>query len=63
MAEASAISWVDGNGDLWLFGGGESDSHGVTNLLNDLWEFNPSTHEWAWMGGSSRVNLRRQFTE
>ena len=24
-------------------------------LLNDLWEFNPSTNEWAWMGGVSLV--------
>jgi hypothetical protein len=23
--------------------------------FNDLWEFNPSTNEWAWMGGSSAV--------
>ena len=23
--------------------------------LSDLWEFNPSTNEWAWMGGSSTV--------
>jgi hypothetical protein len=24
-------------------------------LLNDLWEFNPATNEWAWMGGSRTV--------
>ena len=26
--------------------------------LNDLWEFNPSTNEWAWMGGSSTVGTQ-----
>lgn len=49
-----ASSWTDSNGKLWLFGGFGLDSSGVaTNDLNDLWEFDPSTDEWTWMGGSS----------
>jgi hypothetical protein len=24
--------------------------------LNDLWEYNPSTSEWAWMSGSKTIN-------
>ena len=24
-------------------------------ILNDLWEFNPSTNQWTWMGGSKTV--------
>lgn len=48
-------TWTDNNGNLWLFGG-EGDAAIVTEgFLNDLWEFNPSTHQWAWMGGSSTV--------
>ena len=43
-----AVSWIDNKGNLWLFGG---NNDGM--FLNDLWEFNPSTNEWAWMGGSS----------
>jgi hypothetical protein len=31
------------------------DANGNSGYLNDLWEFNPSTNEWAWMGGSSTV--------
>ncbi len=27
----------------------------IVGYLNDLWEFNPSTNEWTWMGGSSTV--------
>ncbi len=28
------------------------DANGNGALLkSDLWEFNPSTREWAWMGG------------
>lgn len=50
--ESSAV-WTDSSGNLWLFGGFGADSVGFMNNLNDLWEFNPSTNEWAWMGGSS----------
>jgi N-acetylneuraminic acid mutarotase len=49
-------TWTDANGNLWLFGG-QGDAAIVTEgVLNDLWEFNPSTNQWAWMGGSSTVN-------
>jgi N-acetylneuraminic acid mutarotase len=50
-----AVSWVDSSGDLWLFGGKGYDSTGTLGYLNDLWEFNPSTRQWAWMGGSNTV--------
>jgi N-acetylneuraminic acid mutarotase len=50
-----AVSWTDGGGNLWLFGGGGTDSAGTNGELNDLWEFNPSTGEWTWMSGSSTV--------
>jgi hypothetical protein len=43
-----AVSWIDNKGNFWLFGGNNSGM-----FLNDLWEFNSSTNEWAWMGGSS----------
>ena len=48
-----AIGWTDSKGNLWMFGGVGDDSTGTESLLNDLWEFNPSTSQWAWMGGSS----------
>ncbi|MDR3736717.1 MAG: kelch repeat-containing protein [Acidobacteriaceae bacterium] len=49
-----ASGWTDGHGNLWLFGGeGYTDS-----ALNDLWEFNPSTRLWAWMGGSNAPACR-----
>ena len=51
----SAVSWTDASGNLWLFGGHGFDSVGNIGELNDLWEFNPATREWAWMGGSSTV--------
>jgi N-acetylneuraminic acid mutarotase len=51
-SRASAASWMDGSGNLWLFGGFGYDS---TNLayLNDLWKFAPGTGQWTWVGGPS----------
>jgi hypothetical protein len=52
-ARHEAVTWTDGSGNLWLFGG-----YGVVigwqyhTLLNDLWKFNPLTNEWTWVGGN-----------
>jgi hypothetical protein len=57
-AREYASSWIDSSGHLWLFGGfgfqilaGNVDVYQA--YLNDLWEFDPSTNKWVWMGGSS----------
>ncbi|MGB8028928.1 MAG: kelch repeat-containing protein [Terracidiphilus sp.] len=52
-----AASWIDGSGNLWLFGGAGHDSVGTNGLLNDLWQFNPTTKEWTWVSGSSVMRL------
>jgi N-acetylneuraminic acid mutarotase len=54
-ARQGAAGWTDGNGNLWLFGGDGMDSGGKWGYLDDLWEFNPSSHAWTWMSGSSTV--------
>lgn len=52
-----AAAWSDAAGNLWLFGGsgvgtaGDDCGGGVVCILNDLWKFNPSLNEWAWVGG------------
>jgi N-acetylneuraminic acid mutarotase len=46
---------TDDNGNFWLFEGLGYDSKGIPGNLNDLWEFNPSTKEWTWMGGNSTI--------
>jgi len=43
-ARHGAVGWLDPQGTLWLFGGGE---------LNDLWRFDPAVLEWTWVSGSS----------
>jgi N-acetylneuraminic acid mutarotase len=50
-----ATTWADNSGNIWLFAGYGFDANGVEGALNDLWEFNHSTKQWAWMGGSSTV--------
>jgi N-acetylneuraminic acid mutarotase len=50
-----SISWTDSSGNLWLFGGLGFDSAGNQGTLNDFWEFNSTTKEWTWVGGSSTV--------
>jgi N-acetylneuraminic acid mutarotase len=50
-----AASWTDASSNLWLFGGDGYDSTGQNYLLNDLWEFNPSTKQWTWVSGSNTV--------
>jgi hypothetical protein len=55
----SAVSWIDGSGAFWLFGGLGADSTGNQGYLNDLWKYAPgstgNTGEWTWMGGSSTI--------
>jgi len=46
-----ASNWRDSNGNVWVFGGS-----GDNVDINDLWEFNPATSDWAWMGGSNSDN-------
>jgi N-acetylneuraminic acid mutarotase len=56
----NAVGWADGAGNLWLFGGSGNDCTTTfprTGYLNDLWEFDTSTREWTWKGGSGVLSL------
>ena len=55
-ARDSAVSWTDGNGNFWLFGGEGYASTTTFGFLNDLWEFSPTTKEWTWMSGADTPN-------
>jgi N-acetylneuraminic acid mutarotase len=50
-ARELAISWTDSIGNLWLFGGA-----GPFGLLNDLWEYTPSSQQWTWVSGANTGN-------
>jgi hypothetical protein len=48
----SALAWTDNQGNFWLFGGYQYIDDPNQQHINDLWEFNPVSKEWAWMAGS-----------
>ena len=52
----AANSWIDSSGNLWLFGGYGDDSSGNVGALNDLWQYKPSTNEWASVSGGNIAN-------
>ncbi len=54
-ARFGAVSWVDGVGALWLFGGHGRDVSGNVEDLNDLWKFDPATTNWTWIKGTNVV--------
>ena len=62
-ARFDAVSWMDSNGKLWLFGGGGYDGSDVLAIgnLNDLWQFDPLTREWTWISGSSTENAAGNY--
>lgn len=57
-ARAYGATWVDLQGNLWLFGGLGFDATSTFGSLNDLWKYNITLNEWTWMSGS---NLAGQF--
>lgn len=52
-----ASAWTSGDGHLWLFGGQGYAANGQWGMLNDLWEFDPTTGLWAWISGNNSVPL------
>jgi len=58
-ARYSAVSWIDGSGHLWLFGGNGLASVGGGNL-NDLWKFDGAN--WTWVSGSNAVGAYGSYS-
>ena len=48
-ARTGGVSWIDLEGNLWLFGG----SGPGWLFINDLWKFDVISREWTWVSGSS----------
>lgn len=53
-ARTNALTWVDNNGNPWIFGGYGFDSAGTLGYLNDLWEYTGGA--WEFIGGSVTAN-------
>lgn len=47
------ITWTDGLGDLWLFGGYGFDTGALPDMLNDLWRYDIAANQWKWVKGSN----------
>jgi hypothetical protein len=56
-ARTGATTWVDSTGHFWLFGGIGFATTSVTGVLNDLWRYNKTTNQWAWIKGDSSINI------
>ncbi len=51
-ARATCASWTAEDGGFYLFGGQLPSS----NLASDVWKFDTTINQWAWIGGSSSPN-------
>src|SRR5262249_49232154 len=58
-ARQGGLSWTDGSGNGWLFGGNGYSGPGSIGELNDLWMF--SDGQWTWVSGSSLANQGAAF--
>ena len=47
-----SASWLDKDGNLWLFGGNGIDKSSSLGLLNDFWMLDSKTNNWIFIGGS-----------
>lgn len=53
-ARYGALSWKDGFGNFWLFGGYGYAETGSAGALNDLWKFDGAN--WTWVSGTKLTN-------
>ena len=55
------MSWIDSEGNFWLFGGYGYVSSGSAGYLNDLWKYDVKKDEWVWMKGSNTLSPRAVY--
>ncbi|MCX6185439.1 MAG: beta-propeller fold lactonase family protein, partial [Bacteroidetes bacterium] len=60
-ARFQSVSWVDGSGKIWIFGGYGYDATNNYAYLNDLWCYNPNTYEWTWVNGDNYTNANGSY--
>jgi len=56
---SDAVSWIDPQGNLWLFGGYGFADKSIAQYLNDLWKFDGE--RWTWMSGDSTGSRKGVF--
>lgn len=55
-ARYGSATWVDAQGNLWLYGGKGYAASGGDGNLSDLWMYNIQTNQWTWVKGSNQIN-------
>lgn len=61
---SSSATWIDSDGNLWLYGGSASDS--VLNSYKartDLWMFDIETERWLWIDGEKDSSPELTYPE
>ncbi len=59
-ARAAPISWSDGAGNFYLFGGYGYDAL-TPGYLSDLWKYNINSNTWTWINGDNIINVRPNY--
>lgn len=54
-ARSYSTGWADAAGNCWIFGG-TGDAGGSTGYLSDLWKYDPTINQWAWLAGQTSAN-------
>jgi N-acetylneuraminic acid mutarotase len=52
-ARQNSCSWNSNDQKLWLFGGSVTGSSGSNSYFNDLWAYDISSGQWAWISGAN----------
>jgi hypothetical protein len=60
-ARVFASTWMDASGYIWLFGGYGIDGNNKQGPLNDLWRFDTTSKQWAWVAGSNTINQNGSY--
>lgn len=55
-ARVSASTFIDGAGNLWLYGGYNYSQAPAISLFMDVWKFNPQTNNWSLQKGNNSIN-------
>lgn len=56
-ARMGSVTWIDELGSLWLFGGLASYAPHSSSVFDDLWRYDPSTHQWTLERGTFGYQL------
>lgn len=59
----NSISWIDEEGNLWLFGGFGYDGNGSLGHLSDLWRYDLVERVWIWVSGSDMKDQIGMYDE